>query len=370
MKTTPRPTLPEPVVLKMNNITVMTLQDNSADASGEPTSNSSTAILNDRDLSPWFVYPVISIYILVWVVCFLGNIPIILAIFRFRQFHRPTYYFLASNAMADIVLCLSFPLEILILLNQSWLEEYVICALLAFSPYCLLYPSSLSTLFTAFCRYVQVVHSKRLKYFKHKCFLIGIMSYTWLVGIVIVLGRMINSQPSSYFVKDYGRCAISYNDILARVGKGIVGYPAPIAMIYFYAHIYWKHRQSKKRIRNGNSPTRHATNKKNKTEASTERLGTIHGPSNKLAGERVLTLSALSICLVYCGCTLIHGILSSVVVYLQAYGTEIVHSSSLVLNMCPLFNVVIIFVLNSNLRQCSHSVLTACCRRNRVNVIV
>ena len=154
----------------MNNSSVITLQNQSANTSVDSTANSSTAILNGRNFSPWFVYTVISIYILVWVVCFLGNIPIISAIFRFRQFHRPTYYCLASNAMADIVMCLAFPLDILILINQSWLENYVICALLAYSPYCLLYPSSLSTLFTAFCRYIQVVHSKRLQYCLQKQF--------------------------------------------------------------------------------------------------------------------------------------------------------------------------------------------------------
>ena len=354
----------------MNNSSVITLQNQSANTSVDSTANSSTAILNGRNFSPWFVYTVISIYILVWVVCFLGNIPIISAIFRFRQFHRPTYYCLASNAMADIVMCLAFPLDILILINQSWLENYVICALLAYSPYCLLYPSSLSTLFTAFCRYIQVVHSKRLQYFKNKFFLIGIMSYTWLIGIVIVLGRMISSQPSNYFVKDYGTCAITDNDILVHVGKSIVGYPTPIVMVYFYAHIYWKHRQSKKRVRNGNLQTHSVTNEKNKKEAPKERLCTSNQPSQISAGERVLTLSALSICLVYCGTYMIHGILGFIVEYLKAYGSEIMHSSSLVIKMGPLFNVVIIIVLNAKLRQCSHRILTACYRKNRVHIIV
>ena len=320
--------------------------------------------LNDCDLSPGITYPIICVYLLVMIVCFLGNVPIILAIFRFRQYHRPTYYYLASIAVSDILMCLSFPLNLMSLLDKRWLDNDVFCAMMAYSPYCFLYPSNLSILSTALCRYIQVVHSNKLQLFRKRWFLFGMMGFTWMAGPTVVICRIITTSiASSYslFVNKDGICRLAETDVCVKIGRYMIEYPSPIVMVYYYVHIYCKYRKNKIKIgnvTNKNLPTISSAVSGGPDQQSKNRSEIRNKSGNMSANERMLTHGTLFICIVYFVCWTIPGILNNI----RPHRCEITQISVLIVRTSPLFNVIIILGLNSRLRQSIFLLLSACCK--------
>ena len=323
-------------------------------------------LATDGDLSPWLVYTVVSVYLLVMMMCFFGNVPLLLAVYHFSYLHRNTYYFLSSTALADIILCMILPVDIIGLLTEGWLIENMFCAIQAYSAYLVFYPAALSIMFTAFCRYVQVVHSSRLQFFKKKVILVSFLSYTWLIGPIIMIPAMLDTNKDTVFVKSYRICRIDKNDhkYYITIGRCLVEGPCPILMFYFYAHIYLKYWKTRKRIHNaqtsnGTTDIEMDTASSNRNSQGNQKMSAMQ------IREMKLTRTTLTICLAFFCCWIVPGIITFASNNILNYKSDLMLVSLMIRRTGPLFNVLINYISNSRLKQAMFSFMPRSCRKSR-----
>ena len=326
------------------------------------------------ELQIWVTYSVISVYCIVYIVGILGNASILVAIYRFREFHRETYYFIASTSTADILVSLLLPLHFRPLVTNTWTYGQVVCKIQAYAVYVLMYPSAFSILFTALCRYVQVVHSSRLHIFRKRAFFWSILSFTWLIGLVVVIPSFADTTMEIRYFESHRACIMdpTKHSLLHEIGTYTLEIPCMILVLYFYIHIYAKYWCSRMTVRvtPGASLTTSTNTRSESQSLPVSRNPNIQG-SKELSQkvERKLTRSTLLICVSFFGCWAIPGFLSYVP-ELKRHAVAFNVISSLIPRTCPLFDVMISYTLNQSLRKATNMLYTPLCFWKQQNSMV
>ena len=123
------------------------------------------------------------LYITIFLLGIFGNCLVCYVVFRSNHMRTVTNYFIASLAMADILLCLfAVPLTAIYFFMQRWVFGHVLCQLLPMAQGASIYISSLTLTSIAFDRYIVILYPFRPRLSLKVCYLI-IMSI-WVISIL------------------------------------------------------------------------------------------------------------------------------------------------------------------------------------------
>ena len=144
------------------------------------------------------------IFVPISVTALIGNILVLLAIYRNQRLRSTTHYFIATLALTDLLsACISQPLTVSTLLSGQWLTGTVGCHIHGFFNSFLTYTSSYTMVLTAINRFYRVVKTrvyKRCFSQKRVIFLLSLMlAITFLAVLLPVFSRWGRFEFSSIF---------------------------------------------------------------------------------------------------------------------------------------------------------------------------
>ena len=336
-------------------------------------------------LYPAVAYSCTSIYCVTIVGGLLTNFTILLTIYRDKEFWRQSYYWVASRAIADILLSALAPLYIVHLITGQQTVPEAVCHIEAYGGYLFLCSSDLSIAFTAFCRYIQVVHYQRLGTFKKPWFLTICLLYAWVVPILTLIPVFKWHSEGVSYKPEAVACRLneSYNNTVLKWNMAFITIPIISSVTYFYIHIYIEFLRSRHRVESHrmenlrNIPQiqsvtssqsqlssgkrfnaalfsiniRHATNNWVESRAGTSNTSTASVPRPKLGKhEKQLTLSIFVNSITY---LMMWAVTGGLLIVAQSHPGrgQLEMVGILVLRMGPLINAGITFYMNSRLRD-------------------
>ena len=329
----------------------------------------------------------ICVYSLITAVGLLGNLTTLYCIFKNRQFFRHTYYCIASTAVGDILLCSVLPFNIVHLVTSEQAVHHVLCHLEAYGSYWASCSSDLSIAFTAFCRYVQVVHFNRVYFFKKSGFLILFLSYSWLIPPLTMIPSFMNSKEKVIYKAGSFACRMNNQDfdsIFMHWNIPLITIPVVVSICYFYIHIYITFRRSRakvgasqpkeksdkgvtvkmdKRVPNNSKQISRFNNSANSSGSSVPKVSsTADAPSTSLVptvtstalrykrNERRLTLCILVTCISYILTWALMGTVQ-LIKRMVEQKAELEVMAIMLVRMGPLIDVIITYSINTGLTE-------------------
>ena len=206
--------------------------------------------------SPFFIYSVASLYIVIVVVAIIGNLMVSYAILANRNLrNNPTNLLLLSLAISDLLtVTLAVPFDIeLLLLNRKWKHGKTMC-ITFLTVYLITVPTSIFTLLA-----ISVDRYKTLKdplgRFRRSQFItqrrsLIVIALVWSYCIVWALLPLIGRQDRSVEPIYKGTCSVPYT-IFYNILTSIMNFIFPLLLTcVFYILIYLiarKHRNVNKR---------------------------------------------------------------------------------------------------------------------------
>ena len=122
----------------------------------------------------------------IFVVGFVGNVMVVLVVWRTRSLHTPTNCYLLSLSLADILLLVSAPLptivDFFLIIDQTFLGQAG-CCIMVFSQYLGVNVSSLSITFFTIERYIAICHPMKAQTMCTVKRAKRIIAGLWLFGI-------------------------------------------------------------------------------------------------------------------------------------------------------------------------------------------
>ena len=350
----------------------------------ENSTNSHRNLDSNPTLHPVEVYFCLFVYLIITLGGFFGNLTTLLCISTNKNFWRHTYYYIASTALSDLLVCSILPLNIIHLATKEQTMSAVLCHLEAYGSRCFLYTSGLLIGCTGFCRYVQVVHSDRLEKFKKSWILVFCLLYAWLVPLMVMIPNFIKVGERVTFNKDVLVCQINVNGTnIITLSTCFIAIPLMILISYFYIHIFVFLRKLKRKIGLSNIIE---SSQQSKTRSNVSRITTVKNTGGVLQNtgensqtrsssrrkklpklttqEKKLTLSIMVISITYIVIWMCFGILRLIVRTSKSPQVEV--AATMAVRMSPLINVVISYSLNSRLRNSAVQIFSMCKTRNRV----
>ena len=337
-------------------------------------------------MEPVAVRICVTLYCITILGGFLLNSFTLLSIYKDKHFWRHTYYFLASRAVSDILVCFLLPLNIVHLVTGQQTVPSYICSIEAFCSYCFLSTSSLCIAFTAFCRYIQVIHYRRLETFKKTWFLVTGLMYAWLIPI-LTLNPALRSSEGGVYQDTTVSCRFtrSANDTIFHWNLCFVSVPIILSVSYFYLHIYIAFRRSRMITTQGTvASTSDSANEGGSRLANRSCVAVFSVEAQMLASprnawtegeapstsrsmvnvtrhkgnrqEKLLTLSIFVTSITHLIIWILTGCLLVVAQRIPEKG-QLEMVGFMVLRMGPVINAVIAYSMNSRLRRATYKMI-------------
>ncbi|CAI2356938.1 unnamed protein product [Caenorhabditis sp. 36 PRJEB53466] len=194
--------------------------------------------LEDEMLQPEWAYLILSI---VPLVCILGNLMVVAAVWTTRSLQTPTNHLLVSLAMADLIVgAFVMPFSIYLSVNRlHWHLPLFVCYF-----YCVLdvaasTSSIIHLVLISIDRLVAATKPAEYKTMKHKKRVYLAIAITWIFSIALSLplGTGFNTRTSYFLVIEH-HCGI-YNPIY-MLGSSIFAFYLPcLIMIFTYGYIFY-----------------------------------------------------------------------------------------------------------------------------------
>ena len=152
-----------------------------------------------------------ALFLPVTLLALVGNILVLVAVYRNPRLQSTAHYFIATLALTDLLsACISQPLTLTALFSGKWQAGAFGCQLHGFFNSFLTYTSSYTMVLTAINRYVKVIRPQQYPRYFGKKQVLALLTFIWITNVVVTLAPVIGGWARFEFVYVFAACCLKF----------------------------------------------------------------------------------------------------------------------------------------------------------------